>query len=402
MNSALEGVKVIAFTLGVAGPLTTAILAAYGAQVIRVETRTRLDLTRQIAPFLGNVSSPDHSVAHLLTNAGKLGVTLNLKHPRALGIAERIVRWADVIVESLAGGAMAKLGLGYEDVRKVKPDIIMISEAIFGQTGPFAEVPGYGTPLTALTGFAHLTGFAGQLPQLPGRAFTDYISPRAAVLAIVAALDYRRRTGKGQYIDAAQFECAVPLLTPVLLQYEVDGKEARGMGNRSTCGGPHGVYRCKGDDRWCAIAVFDDEDWKKFCQAIGRPAWTESPEFSTLTGRVENADKLDSLVEEWTIRHHPEEVMRLMQDAGVAAGVVQAGQDLGNDPQLKHRHFYAELDYPGIGTLSCSGMAARLSRTPYQIRRAPFLGEHNEYVYTKILGLSDEEFVQLMADGVFE
>jgi benzylsuccinate CoA-transferase BbsF subunit len=340
---------------------------------------------------------------YLFVNAGKYGVTLNLKKPQAIEVARRLVGCADVVVENFAGGVMARLGLGYEDLRQVKPDIIMLSADIYGQTGPFAEDRGHGNQLAALTALPHLTGFPDQRPQFPGFTITDFTAPRVAVLAIVAALDYRRRTGKGHYLDASQFESAVHLLTPVLLEYEVNGRQASRMGNRSNYAAPHGVYRCKGDNRWCAITVFTDEEWAKFCQVIGKPAWVKSPEFATLKSRLENQDKLDRLVEEWTVSHSAEEVMSLMQSTGVAAGVVQNGQDLDNDPQLKHRHFYWKLDHPNdIGSFSYSGMPAKLSKTPYEIKRAPMLGEHNEHVFTQILGMSDEEFVQLMSDGVFE
>ena len=218
----------------------------------------------------------------------------------------------------------------------------------------------------------------------------------------MAALEYRRRTGKGQYIDASQMETIIPLLTPVLLEYEVNGREASRVGSRSTRAAPHGVYRCKGDDRWCAIAVSTDKEWQQFCQVIDNPAWTEAIEFSTLAERVKNAEKLDALVEEWTINYTPEEVMKLMQDAGIAAGVVQCGQNLDNDPQLKHQSFFHKLDHPGLGDFSYSGMPAQLSKTPYEVKRAPFLGEHTEYICTQVLGFSDEEFVQLVADGVLE
>ena len=402
VNKALEGVKVAALVQGVTGPLTTAILASYGAEVLRIETRTRLEWHRHAGPFLGNISSPDRSVTYLFVNPGVYGITLNLKHPRAMEVMTRIIRWADVVVENFAGGQMVKLGLGYEDLKKIKPDIIMLSAAIYGQTGPFAEYGGAGMSLTALTGFPHITGFPDQAPQFPGFALTDFVAPRANVLAIAAALSYRYRTGKGQYIDAAQMESAIPLLSPVLLEYVVNGKEAARIGNRATYAAPHGVYRCKGDNRWCVVTVFTDDQWEKFCQAIGKPAWVESAEFATLRGRLENVDRLDRLVEEWTMDHSPEEVMSLMQGAGVTAGVVQGGQDLDSDPQLKHRHFYWELEHPEMGSLTYSGMPARLSKTPYEMRRAPMLGEHNEYVYTELLGIPDEEVAQLMADGVFE
>jgi benzylsuccinate CoA-transferase BbsF subunit len=240
------------------------------------------------------------------------------------------------------------------------------------------------------------------MPQFPAQAVTDFIAPRANVLALVAALDYRRKTGKGQYIDAAQMESAVPLLGPLLLQYQANAVEAERMGNRSTHAAPHGVYRCKGDDRWCAITVFTDAEWEKFCQAIGRPAWTKLSELATLLGRLKNVDKLDRLVEEWTMGHSPEEVMSLLQGAGVAAGVVQNGRDLDSDPQLKQRHFYWKLDHPEVKSFTYGGMPARLEKTPYEMKRAPMLGEHNEYVCTQFLGMSDEEFVGLLAEGVFE
>jgi benzylsuccinate CoA-transferase BbsF subunit len=402
-NKALAGVKVVALELALAGPMTTSILADYGADVIRIESRTRIDWMRQIGPFIGGErKSNEGSVCYLVPNAGKLDLSLDLKHHRAMEVLTRLVKWADVVVENFAGGVITRLGLGYEKLRKIKPDIIMLSSSIYGQTGSFAQVPGYGATLTALTGLSHLTGFPDQLPQAPGFAVTDFIAPRINVLAIVAALEYRRRTGKGQYIDASQMETIVPLLTPVLLEYEVNGKEASRMGNRSIRAAPHGVYRCKGDDRWCAIAVFSDEQWQRFCKVINNPTWTASSEFSTLTGRVKNTEKLDTLVEEWTVTYTPEEVMELLQNAGIAVGVVQCGQDLDNDPQLKHQNFFQKLDHPGLGDFSYSGMPAQLSKTPYEIKRAPFLGEHTEYICTQLLGFSDEDFVQLVADGVLE
>jgi crotonobetainyl-CoA:carnitine CoA-transferase CaiB-like acyl-CoA transferase len=401
-SKALDGVKVIAFIQGQAGPLTAAILANYGADVIRIETQTRLEWHRQYGPFIGNITSPEHSGEYLYSNPSMLGVTLNLKHPDAMAVVTRLIEWADVVIENFAGGVMSKLGLGYEDMRRIKPDIIMLSTTIYGQTGPFARVRGYGGTLTALTGLAHITGFPEQPPQFPGFAITDFIAPRASVLAIIAALDYRHRTGQGQYIDAPQIESAIPLLTPVLLQYEINGEEARRIGNSSTDAAPHGVYRCQGDERWCAITILNNEEWHKFGEVIGKPTWTQDPEFSTLAGRLENVDRLDQLVEEWTMNHSPEEVMSLMQGAGIAAGVVQGAKDLDSDPELKQRQFYWKLEHPGIGSFTYNGMPARLSKTPYEIKRAPRLGEHNEYVSTEFLGMSAEEFNRLTSKGVFE
>ncbi|MCX8126787.1 MAG: CoA transferase, partial [Dehalococcoidia bacterium] len=220
--------------------------------------------------------------------------------------------------------------------------------------------------------------------------------------AIVAALDYRRRTGKGQYIDAAQAESAFPLLTPVILAYQANGIEPVRMGNRSEFAAPHGVYRCRGEKSWCVITVLNDAQWEGFCRAAGMPDWAKSPKFATLLGRLSNVDELDQLVESWTSQHDPYEVMRVMLSERVPAGVVKSGRELDEDPQLKSRGLFWKIDTPEIGEFSYTGMPFKLSVTPYSVSRAPRLGEHNEYFYTKVLGLTDEEFVTYMANGVFE
>jgi benzylsuccinate CoA-transferase BbsF subunit len=174
------------------------------------------------------------------------------------------------------------------------------------------------------------------------------------------------------------------------------------MGNRSTYAAPHGVYRCKGNDRWCVITVFTDNEWRKLCEVIGSPYLTQDPEFSTILGRVKHYDKIDRLIEQWTITHTPKEVMLLMQNAGIAAVAVQDFEEQSKDPQLEHRHFYWKMNLPDIGDFTYSGMPAKLSKTHYEMKRAPFLGEHNQYICTELLGMSDEEFSHLKEDGVFE
>lgn len=399
---ALQGVNIVSFELAQAGPMTTSILAAFGARVIRIESQKHLDWHRQVGPFVGDVNALDRSCCYLHANPGKQSLTLNLKHPRAKDVMTRIIKWADVVVESFAGGAMERLGLGYSDLVKIRPDIIMLSSDTYGHSGPFAGVPSYGLPLTALSGLPHITGAPDQMPQFPGFAITDFIAPRANVLAIVGALDFRRRTGKGQYLDCSQFECTVPLLTPVLLELEANGRDAGRIGNWSRQGAPHGVYRCAGEDRWCAISVFSDQEWRLFRRAVGSPGWSLSSRFDTVAGRLQHAAELDHLVEQWTVTLPAEEVMRSLQAAGIAAGVLQTGRDLASDPQLKHDEFYRKLDHPGIGGFSYSGMAVELSRTPCRLRRAPYLGEHNECVSAEILGLTDEQFVQLVGEELFE
>lgn len=402
-NRALEGVKIANFAQAMAGSLGASILASYGATVIKIESETRLDWMRQSEPFIDNIHTPDRSVHYLSANSGgQYGITLNFQNPQGNEIAKRIVQWSDIVMENFAGGVMAKASLGYEDLKKVKEDIIMLSGSIYGETGPFSSLPGYGSTLTALTGFPHLTGFPDEPPQLPSAAFTDFISPRIMVLAIIFALEHRQKTGHGQFIDAAQLESAIPLLTPLLLDYQINEREVQRTGNKSTFMAPHGVYPCKGEDRWCTIAVSGDREWQSFCQVLGHPDWVHEPKFEGVLERIKNADDLDEQVATWTIRYSPEEVMKLMQEAGIAAGVAQTGKDLAGDPHLNERGFFWDLDHPGIGNFSYTGMPAGLSETPYEIKRAPMLGEHNEIVYTKILGITDEEFIKLDTEGVFK
>jgi benzylsuccinate CoA-transferase BbsF subunit len=224
-----------------------------------------------------------------------------------------------------------------------------------------------------------------------------------AVIAIIAALDYRRRTGKGQCIDLSQFESGVGLLTTAILDYVANQRVQSRMGNRSPFAAPHGVYRCKGDDRWCAITIFTDQEWNAFCDIIGRPQWTKEPKFATLLARKENEDELDKLVEEWTANRTAEEVTTSMQTSGIAVGVLKNASDMMEDPQIQHRRHLRISEHPEIGPHTCEVPAFILSKTPCQMNMpAPCLGQHNEYVYTKVLGISDEEFVDLLTEGVFD
>jgi benzylsuccinate CoA-transferase BbsF subunit len=402
-NRVLEGVKVLDFGWQIVGPLTSHVLAIFGAEVIKVETRTRVDHNRETPPYVeGTAWMGDRAALFPNFNACKYGITLNVHHTRGVELVKRLVAWADVLIENFTGGTMERLGLGYDELKKINSDIIMLSASAYGQTGSYAKTRATGTTLTAVSGITYLTGQPDGPPTQPAWVYSDTVIPRLAVFAILAALDYRDRTGKGQYLDMSQFEGMMHYITPVLLGYVVNGRELARIGNRSTYAAPHGIYRCKGEFRWCAITVFNDEEWKSLCQVIDKPALAEDPEFATLVGRLKKQDKLDRMIEEWTINHSPEEVMELLQGAGVAAGVVQNGEDLDKDPQLESRGYYCELDHPTLGKFSYSGMPVKLSKTPYEIRRSHCFAEHNEYVYTKLLGMSDKEFVQLLGEGAFE
>ena len=398
----LEGLKVCDFTWVFVGPQTTKILADCGADVVRIESKKRPGLWRTTPPFKGNIVDLNRGGPFALFNTSKRSITLNLTSPRGLEIARKLVAWADVVTDNFAGGVMARFGLDYEELKKIKPDIIMMSSCMQGQTGPYANHPGYGNQLTALSGFSHIAGWPDREPADIGY-YTDGIAPLFNVLAIMAAVDYRRRTGKGQYLDLSQYEGGVHFMSPLILDYVANQRIAGRMGNRSPWAAPHGVFRCRGNDRWCAIAVFTDEEWASFRKVIGNPAWTNDPKFTTLQTRQENEDELERLVEDWTVERSAEEVMTMMQAAGVAAGVLQTGEDvLEHDPQLKHRHFFRELDHAEIGKYRALAPSFQFSRTDIELRPAPLIGEHNEEVFKDILGMSDEDIAQLVIDEVIE
>jgi benzylsuccinate CoA-transferase BbsF subunit len=403
MRSVFTGIRIADFTWYVAGPVVTKYFAQYGAQVIHVETSIKIDGHRSSPPFRSESPAVNTSALFATSNDNKYGITLNLKHPKGLDIAKRLVAWADVIAENFTPGTMERLGLGYDELKKINPRIIMFSTSNQGQTGPRRSQPGFGSHLTALSGFTNITGWPDRSPSVPWGPYTDFASIHFATFALTAALEYRHRTGKGQHLDLSQYESSLHLLTPLLLDYQVNGREFTRMGNRSQCAAPHGVYPCKGEERWCAIAIFTDDEWRRFCQVSGKPSWLSDPRFSTLTKRKENEDELDRLIGEWSKDFSAEDVMVMLQSAGVSAGIVENAKDLSEDPQLKYRHYFKELEHPEIGKYLCEGNAFCLSKIRPDFRMpAPCLGEHNEYVYTKVLGMSDKEFIELLSEGVFE
>ncbi|MBA7628306.1 Succinyl-CoA:(R)-benzylsuccinate CoA-transferase subunit BbsF [subsurface metagenome] len=387
----LEGIRVVEVTVYHTGPLTTQALSNLGAEVIKIETRSQLTGGAPGAAMTGM-----HQKA---TN--KLSVTLNFASPRGLELARRIIAKTDIVVENMAGGSLIRKGLGYEDLKKIKPDIIMLSTCMQGQTGPYASHAASGHKLSALSGFNHIHGWPDREPAWIA-AYTDNIAPRYNIVAILAALDYRRRTGKGQFLDMSQNEAGVQFIAPLILDYVVNKRVAGREGNKYPYAAPHNAYRCIGEDRWCAIAVFTDEEWQSFCKVIGNPALAKDPRFATLLARKENEEELDRLVNEWTINHTANAVMNMMQAEGVAAGMVENAEDqVDSDPQLKYRHFFWELEHPEIGKfLSPAGVHFLMSKADYELQRSPLLGEHNDYVFKDLLGLSDEEITELVNEGV--
>lgn len=401
-SKVFDGIKVLDFTWFIAGPQLSKMLADYGAEVIKIEGMKRPDPHRPAGPYKDDIQGPNRSGLYNQYNTSKLGISLNLTNPKGVEIARQLVARADIVLENFAGGVINRLGLGYEEIKKIKPDIIMLSSCMQGQTGPYANHPGTGSHLEALSGFTNITGWPGREPANL-MVYTDYIAPRLSCALLMAALDYKRRTGKGQYIDVSQLEDSVQFITPLLLDYSVNGRVAQRLGNRYPYAAPHNAYPCQGHDKWCAIAVFSDEDWKNFCSAVGNPSWTKDKKFGNLASRKANEEELDRLVGDWTINHSNYEVMELMQKNEVDAGVVATGQDLlENDTQLRHRKFFWELPHAEIGSYRAHRPAFLLSRSPCELKSAPLLGEHTEQVLKQILGMTDDEIAELAIAGVFE
>jgi benzylsuccinate CoA-transferase BbsF subunit len=399
-----SGIKILAFAWAVVGPLTTKFFADYGATVIRVETSHRPCTMRSSAPYKDNKPGLNRGGYFTYYNANILSFALNMNHPRAPEIVRKLVAWSDVFFENYTPGVIEKWGLDYESLKKIKPDIIMLRQSGYGSWGPYKNLPAFGMVLVPIVGLPNFIGWPGKEPLPVGvSAYTDCISPRFAAAALIAALDHRDKTGEGQLLDLSQFEAAISFILPGLLEYESTGKEPERIGNSSPYAAPHGVYRCKGDDRWCTITVTTEEEWRSFCRAMGRPKYIEDPRFKTLADRKKNEDELNQLVSDWTANLTPEEVMARLQSSGVPAGVVSNTADVFNDPQLAGRDIFWPMHHAEMGDFTHLGQSFQLSETPARpYSPAPLLGEHTEQVCTEMLGISDDEFVNLVQEGVFE
>ncbi|UCG82022.1 MAG: CoA transferase [Dehalococcoidia bacterium] len=403
-RKALEGVKIADFSWMGVGPIAMKYAANLGAEVIRIESKTRVDHTRTSMPYKDWQPGLNRSGIFNYFNDSKYSITLNLKMHKAQEAARRIIwDWADVVADAHLPGIMEDWGLDYETLRKEKPDLIHVATSLQGKTGTYSGLPGHGIVGSQLAGFSVITGWPDREPTVPFGAYTDFTAFPFMVIALMAALIYRKRTGKGQYIDMSQLEASIQLLAPPVMDYMINGRILERKGNRDTRSAPHGVYRCQGDEEWCAIAVSSDDEWGSFCRVIGDPEWTKNPKFTTFRGRKENEDELNMMVEEWTSNHSPEQVMKLMQAAGVPAGVVQSGEGLVRDAQLNHRGTHVTLKHPEVGEHIYAQPPYRLSKTPPELTMpAPCIGQHNEYVLKEILGMSDDEVADLIIEGALE
>jgi len=400
---AFEGVKVLDFTWIGVGPLTTKYLADHGATVIKVESATHPDGVRINAPLKDKLPGMNRSGFFTNFNSSKYGATLNLNHPKGLEIAKRMVQWADVVTESYTPRAMRKWGLDYENLAKLKPDIIMYSTCQQGQTGPYRDYAGYGNQGAALAGFHHMTSWPDRPPAGPHGAYTDVINPRLGAFALAVALSFRKRTGRGTHIDLSQIEGGLQFLAPAILDYSANGRCMEPMGNRSSNQAPHGVFPCQGEERWIAIEVEGDQQWEALQRVLGEPTWARAEQFGTIAGRLANVDDLEEALAAATASWDAYQLMYALQAAGVSAGVVQRGEDLFSDPQLEYRKHFWHLEHTEIGRHAYDGPAFRLSKTPGELRLpGPCLGEHNELVYRTMIGMNGDEYQEALEEGAFE
>ena len=393
------GLRVLEFGAGAAAPIATRYFADQGATVIKIESRQRPDFLRTLRD--DGSGKLDHSLFFACLNPNKLSAGLNMRDPRAIGVARRLIGWADVVIENFAPGVMAKWGLDYDNLKNDHPGLIMISTCLWGQTGPERAYPGFGGQGSALAGFNYLTGWPDREPLGPFGTITDSLSPRFASIAIGAALLHRARTGEGAYIDVSQVETAVYCLTEWLLGYAMSGRSFGRIGNRSPHAAPHGVFPAAGEDRWIALAIHDDEDWKVLRSLLGHPEWAEAGDLATLEGRLRNADAIEPRLGDWTRGQKAEELVERLQAAGLDAAVVEDMQDVIADPQLAHREHLRKVRHPVLGEHVVEASGIRFSASPMTFgRAAPCLAADNETVYREILGMAEAEFAELVAGGV--
>ncbi len=412
----LQGYRVVDFGSAWAGPQMAHIVADMGAEVIKIESRNRIDYGRMggaasakdlltKTPEAIAASAPDrlelNPVFHLL-NRGKLGITVDFTKPKGAELVRELIRRSDIVADNFTPGVLDKYGLGYEDLVQVKPDIIVVSLCFAGHTGPLKGTRGYAPIITSLAGLDSVVGYPDErIPCGPRFAYGDHVAALHGALAMLMALIYRNRTGEGQYIDISEWEATTSLLGEPLMEYVMNGRIPGPRGNRDAIMSPHGYYPCKGDGQWVSIAVKTEEEWSNFCQATGNPLWAEDERFSDRYSRLLNQDALDKLVSQWTAKYTTREVTEILQKAGVAAAPFLISREQYDDPHFNERGLFVKVDHPKSGTETFYGIPLKLSDTPGAVRSSgPMLGQHNEYVFKGLMGLSDDEFNRLREEKV--
>ncbi|MEO8539835.1 MAG: CoA transferase [bacterium] len=394
-----EGLKIADFAWIGAGPISVKYFADHGATVVRIESANPPDRLRNVGPFKDGVMGVNRSQFFAMANASKKGIALDLKTEAGKETARKLLAWCDVAFESFTPGTMASLGLGYEVAKELNPGIIMVSTCLMGQTGPARDLAGYGYHAAAIAGFYEVTGWPDRSPSGPFTAYTDIVAPHFLSATVAAAIDHRRRTGEGQYIEQSQMEAALHFLAPELVEYQVNGTVPGRVGNDDPEMAPHGIFPASGDDQWIAIACETDAQWAALSAVMGS-AVPASAELGSFAGRQARKDDLHAAIAAWTSTQDRYELMETLQSAGVPAGAVQRSSDLLQDPQLSHRHYFRPLEHPEMGLIPYEGHQFRIAGYDNGPRfAAPCLGEHTWEVLTEYLGLDEGDAAELLAAG---
>ncbi len=394
----LDNVRVLSFGTGGVVPDFGKIIGELGADVIKIESRDNLDFMRTIGADINNIAGFNES------NRNKRSFGISLKTEQGREVIHQLIKISDIMAENFRGGVMQDLGLDYEDVRQINPNIIYISSQGFGRGGPYSNYQAYGPMLSGASGMLSLWAHPDDpYPVGSNAPIPDHIASKYVVIAAIAALDYRRRTGKGQYIHMAQTEVAANMVGEYYLDYTMNGNIPGPVGNRNPNFAPHGCYRCAGEDQWCAITVLTEDEWQSFCKGIGNPSWTDDLKFADNKSRLDNEDELDKLIEEWTSMRQPKEVMDILQAHGVPAGIVQRAPDSIEDPQLQHFGAVIELDHPVAGKRLYPGIPFHFSAASQMVSTpAPILGQHTDEICRDVLGMPEDQIEKLKSQGVLQ
>jgi benzylsuccinate CoA-transferase BbsF subunit len=394
--SFLGGIRVVSLAWVWAGPWAGAVLADMGAEVIKIESNRRLDTARLMPPFSGAKLDINRSQFNFV-NRGIKSCTLDLKQPRGIALFKELVKISDVVIENFPPRVMAGLGLDYAALREIKPDIIMVSLSGFGGTGPDKDNVAYASTVEAIGGLTASFGYPGGQPAMAYINPADPTGGLFGALSVCSALYYRSKTGKGQHVDVSQTEGIVSLIPEISMEYTMNHRIRPPMGNRHEIMAPHGCFRCQGEDKWVAIAISNDEEWRALCGAMGDPEWCREERFSDRFSRWQNQDSLNELIGTWTSAFTHYEVACRLQKAGVAAGPVLNIEELIDDPHIRKRRLFIEYDHPEAGK-TLAYRSPWISALTEGLPPAPCLGEHNEYVFKQLLGLSDGEITSLVTD----
>ena len=394
----LEGIRVANFGWVWAGPMIGQTLGFLGAEVYKIESMARVDLSRTIPPFAEGEPGPNRSLSHHTGWAGNGSITIDLKKPEGIELALEFISHCDVVAENFGPGVMGNLGLGYDKLREAKPDIVMFSMPAAGLYGPMHELRTYGLSLASITGLDSITGYAGGGPIAMENAYSDPLNGIMGAFAILVALRHRDRSGEGQHIDYSQQEAIMQLVGPAYMDYTMNGRVAGPIGNRHPLGAaaPHGVFPCSGDDRWITIAVFDDDEWQGLVAAADGAAFAADPRFSTLDGRLGAIDELHAQLAEWTAGFEDTELAERLQRHGVAAAQVAHVGDLLTNPQYKARGTFIEVHHPAGFDETIYGAYVKTSRTEARVEPGPVVGRDNEHVFLELLGLARDRYDALV------